>query len=219
MGEQSQQEQLLECAQKMLQYSLEEKKRNFDETIEMQIMLKNYDPKKDKRFSGSVALPKVPRPRLKVCLLATEKDADRGKEAGIDVKSQEELKTWKKKEKKLAHAYDAFLCSASIIRQIPRILGPGLNKAGKFSTSLGATEDVASKVDFLKRSVKFQMKKVLNINCAVANVAMTPDEICMNITTAINFLISLLKKGWQNIKVVIFVQISSGVIATLATAH
>merc|ERR1711920_140311 len=206
MGEQSQQEQLLECAQKMLQYSLEEKKRNFDETIEMQIMLKNYDPKKDKRFSGSVALPKVPRPRLKVCLLATEKDADRGKEAGIDVKSQEELKSWKKnkkKVKKLAHAYDAFLCSAAIIRQIPRILGPGLNKAGKFPTSLGATEDVASKVDFLKRSVKFQMKKVLTINCAVANVAMTPDEICMNIMTAINFLVSLLKKGWQNIKSIV----------------
>eukprot|EP00495_Collosphaeridae_sp_1-RS-2012_P008121 TRINITY_DN8007_c0_g1_i1.p2 TRINITY_DN8007_c0_g1~~TRINITY_DN8007_c0_g1_i1.p2 ORF type:complete len:60 (-),score=5.05 TRINITY_DN8007_c0_g1_i1:215-394(-) len=46
------------------------------------------------------------------------------------------------------------------------------------------------------------MRKVLTINCAVANVAMTPDEICMNITTAINFLISLLKKGWQNIKVI-----------------
>ena len=31
-----------------------EKKRNFTETIELQIGLKNYDPQRDKRFSGTV---------------------------------------------------------------------------------------------------------------------------------------------------------------------
>jgi len=31
-----------------------DKKRNFRETIELQITLKNYDPQKDKRFSGTV---------------------------------------------------------------------------------------------------------------------------------------------------------------------
>jgi len=46
-----------------------EKKRNFTETIELQIGLKNYDPQKDKRFSGSVRLPHIPRPKMKVCML------------------------------------------------------------------------------------------------------------------------------------------------------
>jgi ribosomal protein L1 len=31
-----------------------DKKRNFLETVELQVMLKNYDPQKDKRFSGTV---------------------------------------------------------------------------------------------------------------------------------------------------------------------
>jgi large subunit ribosomal protein L10Ae len=31
-----------------------ENKRNFVETIELQIGLKNYDPQRDKRFSGTV---------------------------------------------------------------------------------------------------------------------------------------------------------------------
>ena len=31
-----------------------EEKRNFVETIELQIGLKNYDPQRDKRFSGTV---------------------------------------------------------------------------------------------------------------------------------------------------------------------
>lgn len=48
---------------------VKEKKRNFVETIELQIGLKNYDPQKDKRFSGSVRLPHIPRPKMKVCML------------------------------------------------------------------------------------------------------------------------------------------------------
>lgn len=33
---------------------VKEKKRKFRETIELQVGLKNYDPQKDKRFSGTV---------------------------------------------------------------------------------------------------------------------------------------------------------------------
>ncbi len=32
----------------------------------MQVGLKNYDPQKDKRFSGTVKLPYMPRPGMKV---------------------------------------------------------------------------------------------------------------------------------------------------------
>lgn len=46
-----------------------EKNRKFTETIELQIGLKNYDPQKDKRFSGSVKLPHIPRPKMKICML------------------------------------------------------------------------------------------------------------------------------------------------------
>ncbi|XP_031736021.1 60S ribosomal protein L10a-like [Cucumis sativus] len=46
-----------------------EKKRKFTETIELHIGLKNYDPQKDKRFSGSVKLPHIPRPKMKICIL------------------------------------------------------------------------------------------------------------------------------------------------------
>lgn len=31
-----------------------DKKRKFRETVELQIALKNYDPQKDKRFSGTI---------------------------------------------------------------------------------------------------------------------------------------------------------------------
>lgn len=59
-----------------------------------------------------------------------------------------------------AKKYDAFLASESLIKQIPRILGPGLNKAGKFPSLLTHNENMVGKVDEVKSTIKFQMKKV-----------------------------------------------------------
>ena len=44
---------LYEAVNTLLAQSVE-KKRNFLETVELQVGLKNYDPQKDKRFSGTV---------------------------------------------------------------------------------------------------------------------------------------------------------------------
>ena len=48
-----QRDQLREQVDQILKGSAE-KKRNFTETVELQINLKNYDPQRDKRFSGTV---------------------------------------------------------------------------------------------------------------------------------------------------------------------
>ena len=50
----------------LLDYSQNEKKRNFLETVELQIGLKNYDVRRDKRFSGTIRLPQTPRPGMSV---------------------------------------------------------------------------------------------------------------------------------------------------------
>ena len=59
-----------------------------------------------------------------------------------------------------AKKYDAFLASDSLIRQIPRILGPGLNKAGKFPTAITHNDNMVQKVEEVRSTIKFQMKKV-----------------------------------------------------------
>ncbi|CAN1137459.1 ERLIN2 [Linum perenne] len=113
----------------------QEKPRKFTETVELQIGLKNYDPQKDKRFSGSVKLPHIPRPKMKVCMLGDAQHVEEANAMGLqsmDVESLKKLNKNKKLVKKLAKQYHAFLASESVIKQIPRLLGPGLNKAGKF---------------------------------------------------------------------------------------
>jgi large subunit ribosomal protein L10Ae len=51
-----------------------------------------------------------------------------------------------------------------------------------------------------KASVKFQLKKVLCLGVAIGHVQMSEEQIRQNLTMSVNFLVSLLKKGWNNIK-------------------
>ncbi|XP_003380891.1 60S ribosomal protein L10a-2 [Trichinella spiralis] len=195
-------ETLNECVNAVLQNSAK-KKRKFLETVELQVALKNYDPQKDKRFSGSVRLKYVARPRMKVCILGDQHHTDEAKLNNLpyrDVEALKKLNKNKKAIKVLAKSFDAFLASESLIKQIPRILGPGLNKAGKFPTVVTHGESLVAKVEELKATVKFQMKKVLCLSVAVGHVAMAPEELSNNIALSLNFLVSLLKKNWQNIR-------------------
>merc|ERR1711978_860609 len=137
------------------------------------------------------------------CIFGDQQHCDEAKEKGLPHMSAEDLKKLnkdKKKVKKLAKSYDAFLASETLIKQIPRLLGPGLNKAGKFPTLLTHSDDMTQKVNDLKATIKFQMKKVLCLSVAVGNVSMTDEELVQNVHLAMNFLVSLLKKHWQNVK-------------------
>jgi large subunit ribosomal protein L10Ae len=185
----------------------EEKKgkvRKFTESVELQVTLKNYDPSRDKRFSGAFRLPTVPRPQSKVCVLGNQKHCEKADQLGVDKMTVDDLKKFNKNKKlikKFAQKYDNFLASATLIKQIPRILGPGLTKAGKFPAVLDENDNLQEKIDATKATIKFQMKKVMCMSLAVANVEMTQAEIVLNIQLAVNFLVSLLKKNWQNVKV------------------
>ena len=90
-----------------------EKKRKFIETVELQIGLKQYDPQRDKRFSGSVRLPNTPRPhrtRMNICVLGDAKHIDDAAKAKVDSMSVDDLKKLNKNKKlikKLAQKYAA----------------------------------------------------------------------------------------------------------------
>merc|ERR1712064_238135 len=196
-------ETLFECVREVLTYSKETKQRKFVETIDLQIGLKNYDPQKDKRFSGTVKLRHVPRPKFSVCIFGDQQHCDEAKAKGLPFMSADDLKKLNKNKKlvkNLAKKYDAFLASEALIKQIPRLLGPGLNKAGKFPAPLTHSESMIAKVEEVKATIKFQMKKVLCLSVAVGHVNMPSDDLAQNIHLSINFLVSLLKKHWQNVR-------------------
>ena len=88
-----------EAIKNLLTYSTDEKPRKFAETVELQIGLKNYDPQRDKRFSGTVRLPNVPKPNMKICILADAAHIDQAKAIGLEFMSVDDLKKMNKNKK------------------------------------------------------------------------------------------------------------------------
>ena len=151
------------------------KERKFTETVELQLSLKDYDPSKDKRFVGSVRLPSVPRPKLKICMIADAKHADEAKKLNLDI-DVTDLDTLKKfnKDKKLvkkwAKKYQILLASDSVLKKVPVVVGPILARINRFPLVIDHNAPLNRKVEDVRASVKFQLKKVTCLACAVGNV-------------------------------------------------
>lgn len=183
------------------------KDRKFVETVELQISLKDYDPQKDKRFVGSVRLPTVPRPKLKICIIADAKHAEECKNNNLDVEVTD-LDTLKKfnKDKKLvkgwAKKYALLLASDTVLKKVPVVVGPILNRINRFPQVVSHNTPLAQTLEDTRASIKFQLKKVTCMACAVGRVDMSDEDLRANIMMALNFLASLLKKGWHNLKTV-----------------
>ena len=69
----------------------------------------------------------------------------------------------------------------------------------RFPVTLAEGEKITAKIDELKHTVKFQSKKASCLGTAIGNVEASEDNIRQNLTMSINFLVSLMKQGWQNV--------------------
>ena len=198
------QDHLKNCIAEMNQEA-RDKKRKFPETVDLLIGLKDYDPQKDKRFAGNVKLPVCPRPRMKVCILGDQVHCDQAAALGIPHIDAEGLQKFQKNRKTIKRyfkSYRVLLASDGIIKQLPRLVGPSLTKLNKFPMSVSHNDNLQDKITEAQSAIKFQLKKVLCLGVAVANVQMSEEEQRANITLAMNFLVSLLKKNWNNLKTV-----------------
>lgn len=181
--------------------------RKFVETVEMQIGLKGFDPARDKRINVNCLVPSAPKLSYRFCLLGNELQCNEAKQIGLDFKTIDDLKSFKRNKKlvkKMAKQYDMFLASSTMIRQVPRLLGPTLNKVGKFPLPITPNEQVATKVEELKRTLKGSLKFKVGMPMAMAfpvgNCNQSEEEIQKNLIFLINYLASQFKKNWQNIK-------------------
>jgi len=195
--------EFLKASISQMMKSSADNKIKFTETVELQIGLRDYDPERDKRFTGAIKLPNVPTPNKKIAIIGTAAHCEQAKKAGIDCIDVDGLKKFnkdKKLVKKWAKPFHTLLASDSLMKQIPKLLGNILNKINKFPIAMGENEKVEEKVKEIKSTVRFQLKKVLCMGTAVGTAKMTEEELRQNVNMSINFLVSLLKKGWQNIK-------------------
>ncbi|KAH8242948.1 hypothetical protein KR032_003184 [Drosophila birchii] len=171
------------------------------EVVELHIGLNNYNLNKDKSH-GSVVLNHIAVPQLKVCVFGDQQHCNEARALGIQCLDMEDLKKinkYPKLIKKMARNFHAFLATESLIKQVPILLGPGLTKAGKFLTPLSHKESMRAKIRILATK-KPQMKNIECLSVNVGHIGMTTEDLIRNLNISITFLVSLLKKNWQNVR-------------------
>ena len=181
----------------------ERKKRKFVETIDLQIMLRDYDPNKDKRFNSTCELNYPCRSNMKICLVGTVNHIDQAKKIGLDFKSLDDLKKFNrdaKEIKKWARKYDLLLVSESIAKNVTRTIGRYITSIGKIPVQISDGEDLKEKTEEMMSTIRFRVKKFPWLGQGVGIDTLQEEEIRANITKSLNFLASLLPKGWHNLK-------------------
>lgn len=189
-----------------------EKKRNFAQTVDLQILLKNLDIKKQEaKIDLFVSLPNPRGRKITVCGLVGGSLQNDAKEFCDHVILQDDFKGFandKKALKKLAHAYDFFIAQADIMPAVAttfgRYLGPAGKmpnpKAGAIVPQRGTTKPIVEK---LQNLIRVSVKNDPTLKCPVGKEDMNDEEIAANALAVYTAVVNALPQHEQNIRQVI----------------
>ncbi len=155
-------------------------KRNFDESVEVHIVL-GIDPKKgDQQVRGTVSLPHGTGKDVKVAVFAEGEDAKKASDAGADVVGGQELIDEIKH--KGAIDFDVAVAHPSMmpkIAQIAKILGPkGLMPSPKDGT---VVENVAKAVEEVKKGkISFKNDDTGNLHSLIGKRSFDDQKLVEN---------------------------------------
>ncbi|MCD6431771.1 50S ribosomal protein L1 [Candidatus Bathyarchaeota archaeon] len=181
------------------------KKRNFTQSVELIINLRDIDMKSPEgRIREQIELPhQPPNKSNKICVVASGELALKARRAKADlVIERDELEglAGKKKElRKLGNEYNFFLVEAPLMPLVGKILGPVLGPRGKMPVPVPPTADIASLIEKYRRMVMVRMRNQPVIQCRVGTEDMKEEELAENIQAVVNVLEGKLKRGMKNI--------------------
>ncbi|AGK62020.1 LSU ribosomal protein L1P [Archaeoglobus sulfaticallidus PM70-1] len=181
------------------------KDRNFLETVEVAVNLKNLDMKKpENRIDALVTLPNGTGKDRKVGVFAKGDTALKAKEAGADVvfsaEDIDELAKDKRKLRKIANEMDFFIAEAPLMPEIGKKLGPILGPRGKIPQPIPPLSDPKPVIDRLKKSVKIRTRDKMTFHAPVGTKNMSPDEISENILEILKVVENKYENAVNNVK-------------------
>ena len=179
-------------------------KRNFTESVDLAINLKNIDLSQPKnRVDEEIILPSGLGKPVKVCVFAKGDVAINAEKAGADyVFPPEEIDKLggdKVRAKKLAKEVNFFVAETAYMPAIGKRLGQVLGPRGKMPTPLPPQADVTVIVNRLKKAIKVRSKDRMTFHTTIGMETMQPEQIADNIDAIINRIEGKLEKGKFNI--------------------
>jgi large subunit ribosomal protein L1 len=191
-----------------------EKARNFDESIDFIMNLKDLnlnDPKQ--RIDKELILPNdvITAKQPNVCVIASDEILLEAKKQGIDTIDSDGLaeldREEKKVKKKFVKKYDFFIVEDKLMRDVARFLARFLGPAGKmpkpFPTGYGiisSVEDLNTAIERYKKIIRVQVKKLPSLQVKVGKKSMDSDKVFENIKTIVDYIADLMPHKYNNIK-------------------
>ncbi|MFH1822007.1 MAG: 50S ribosomal protein L1 [Methanobacteriota archaeon] len=159
--------------------------RKFAQTVEIQIALKEIDPKKPEgKIAEDVILPHYPGEPKKIIAFADGELARKAREAGAEqVLSKAdivELQKNRRQVKKLAENFDFSIAQADLMVLIGKALGPVLGTRGKMPKPITPTADPAPIMERMKKSVRIATKEQLAVNAKIGVESMSDEQLVAN---------------------------------------
>jgi len=178
-------------------------KRNFAQSAELTLILKDIDVKKGFSINEVVNLPNKVTKTSSICVFASGDMGTRAKKAQVDrIIEPEELDrlgTNKKDARKVVKAYDFFLADTSLMSSVGRSLGQFMGPKGKMPSPIAYGAPIENIADRFRGSVRARTKNQLNISAKIGDEKMEDEQILGNAVAVISAIEKKLPQGDKNI--------------------
>lgn len=192
-----------EIVEKLRTLLEESPERNFPESIELAINLKNVDlSDPGNRVEDEVLLPNGRGKEARVGVFGSGEMAVQARDAAdivIEPEEIEDLADDENQAKKIAKDTDFFLAEAPLMPTIGRTLGPVLGPRGKMPDPIEPGEDPAERVESLRGTTRVRSRDARTFHVFVGTREMDPEQVAENIDTVYDRLLRSLEKREHNI--------------------
>ncbi|MEM3084206.1 MAG: 50S ribosomal protein L1 [Nitrososphaerales archaeon] len=194
-------------------------KKNFTQSVELTITLKDIDVKKGFSLNEVVSLPHPSSIKSTVCVIGSGDMTLRAKKANADriIESDEldRLGSNKRNAKKLVRSYDFFIADTALMPTVGKTLGQYLGPRGKMATPMPFNAPIENMLERFRSSVRVRSKSQLNVSCKIGDESMSDAELAENAQTVIGAIEKKLPNGDKNIRNTM-VKLTMGKIVKLA---
>ncbi len=190
---------------KALEELQKEKKRNFSQSYDIIITLKDIDIK-TQPVESFIVMPHSRGKKVKVCAFVGQELAEQAEKTFdlvIREKNFDEYKD-KKKAKALSKAYDFFIAQATLMPLIAQTFGRVLGPRGKMPNPKAGcvvppNANLAAVKERLQKMVHVKAKSAPMIQCIVGTEEMKQEETVDNVLTVLTQVTKALPSEEQNI--------------------
>jgi large subunit ribosomal protein L1 len=195
-------EQIIESVKKALEIS---PPRNFEESVELAINLKNVDlSQPQNRIDEEILLPHGRGKQVKIAVFAKGDIAQQAKSAGADyVFDQTDIEALAEDQaraRNLAKEVDFFIAETAYMPIIGKTLGRLLGPRGKMPEPLTPDKDIKQLIERARTSIRVRSKDRITFHVPVGRRSMEPEKLAENAESVLTRIEQKLERGAQNIR-------------------